>query len=197
MAKTGLRYIVVAKLISAKEGQAPTYEKGMVLGAGVAADITYTINEAKLYANNALKESAKAITGGTINLTLDDLLNEARAYALNVKKIEDGATPTWRTIGKSAPYVGIGFIEERIIDGVTKHLPTWVYKCQFAPQGKSAQTRGENVEFRTTQVNGEMMGVYPDTSGDVTFIDEKEFENGEEATAWINTMAGITTAMEE
>ena len=54
MAKTGLRYIVVAKLISANEGQAPTYEKGMVLGAGVAADITYTINEAKLYANNAL-----------------------------------------------------------------------------------------------------------------------------------------------
>ena len=163
MAKTGLRYIVVAKLIRADAGAAPTYEKGMVLGAGVAADITYTINE-------------------------------ARAYALNVKKVEDRAAPTWRTIGKSAPYVGIGFIEERIIDGVTKHLPTWVYKCQFAPQGKSAQTRGENVEFRTTQVNGEMMGVYPDTSGDVTFIDEKEFENGEDATAWINEMAGITTA---
>lgn len=193
MAKTGLRYIVVAKLISAIDGQQPVYDKGMVLGAGVAADITYTINEAKLYANNAVKESAKAITGGTINLTLDDLLNEAREYALNVKKVEDGEVPIWRTIGKSAPYVGVGFIEERIIDGVTKHLPTWVYKNQFAPQGKSAQTRAENVEFRTTQINGEMMGIYPDTSGDVTFIDEKEFDSGEEATAWINKMANITT----
>lgn len=193
MAKTGLRYIVVAKLLSANEGQAPTYEKGMVLGAGVEANITYKFNETTLYANNARKESMKAITGGTINLTLDDLLNEARAYALNVKKVEDGANPTWRTIGKSAPYVGVGFIEERIIEGKTLHLPTWVYKCQFAPQGKSAQTRGENVEFRTTQINGEMMGVYPDTSGDVAFIDDKEFENGEEATEWINTMAGITT----
>lgn len=193
MAKTGLRYIVVAKLQSAADGQAPVYENGMVLGAGVAADITYTINEAKLYANNALKESTKAITGGTINLTLDDLINEARAYALNVKKVEDGTNVTWRTVGKSAPYVGVGFIEERIIDGVTKHLPTWVYKCQFAPQGKSAQTRGENVEFRTTQINGEMMGVYPDTSGEVAFIDDKEFDNGEEATAWIKQMANITT----
>ena len=195
MAKTGLRYIVVAKLISAEDGQKPVCEKGMVLGAGVEANITYTINEAKLYANNALKESSKAITGGTINLTLDDLINEARAYAMNVKKIEDPEDPEhpiWRTIGKDSPYVGVGYIEERIIDGVTTHLPTWVYKCQFAPGDKTAQTRGENVEFRTTQIAGEMMGVYPDDSGDVAFIDDKEYADGASAMAWIKKMANIT-----
>lgn len=191
MARTGLRYIVVAKLLTAVDNQAPTYDVGMILGAGVAADITYTSNEAKLYANNALRESAKAITGGTISLTLDDIENDARVYALNVKTVEENGKTIYRTTGASSPYVGLGFIEERITAGVTTHIGTWVYKCQFAPQGKSAQTRGENVEFRTTQVNGEMMGIYPDASGDVAFFEEQEFEDGALATAWINSKAGI------
>lgn len=192
MAKTGLRYIVVAKIKSETDGQPPVYEQGMVLGAGIAADISFTINESQMYANNALKESSKSITGGEISMELDDLLAEARAYAMGVSVVEEDDVKTYRTTGKTAPNVGVGFIEERVYNGKTTHLPTWLYKVQFAPGAKNIKTRGENVEFQSTKVTGDMMGVYPDDSGDVAFMDDREYEDGALATAWINEMAGIT-----
>lgn len=192
MAKTGMRYVVAAKMAKENNGALPTYEKGMVIGRGISAEVSLTRTESKLYADDVLAESENAITGGNISIGMDDILEEAQELVFGL--VKTGAEGNYEYDDKAvgAPYVGVGYLQERRYKGAISYLPFWYYKVQFAPMDDRAQTRGENVEWQTTTASGTMMGVVKDASQIATFRTHKVCATAEEAVAWLNQMAGIT-----
>ena len=188
MAKTGMRYVVAAQLKTENIGTLPTYEGGRVVGRAISAEVSLTRTESKLYADDVLAESENAITGGNISIGLDDILEEAQELIFGLVKVGDEYDD--KAVG--APYVGLGYLQERRYKGAVSYLPWWYYKVQFAPVDDRAQTRGENVEWQTVTASGTMMGVVKDDTQIATFRTHKVCQTAAEAIAWLNQMAGIT-----
>jgi phi13 family phage major tail protein len=192
MAKTGMRYVVAAQLKQENEGAMPTYENGMVIGRGISAEVSLTRTESKLYADDVLAESENAITGGNISIGMDDILEEAQELVFGLVRTGEEGSYEYDDKAVGAPYVGVGYVQERRYKGVTSYLPYWYYKVQFAPVDDRAQTRGENVEWQTMTASGTMMGVIKDSSQIAAFRTHKVCATAEEAIAWLRQMAGIS-----
>lgn len=191
MATIGLKYIVFAEIEQETHGQKPTYKPGVVLGRGISMDLSYDQNDSKLYADDVLAESDNSITGGTMTVGVDQFTPEGRVAALGVELVEEDGVSVYRTKGKGAPYGGIGMIEVVRYKGVTSYNPTWIYKTQFGPTGKTMRTKGENIEWQTREAQGDIMGLVIDGSGEPTFIDDASFATEAEAIAWVNKKANI------
>lgn len=191
MAKTGMRYIVAAQLDAENDGQKPTYKDGRVVGRAISAEVTLNRAESSLYADDVLAESENAITGGNISIGMDDILEEAQELIFGLVKTGDEGDYEYDDKAVSAPYVGVGYLQERRYKGVTSYLPWWYWKVQFAPVDDKAQTRGENVEWQTMTASGKMMGVVKDASQVATFRTHKVCATAKEAIDWLNEMAGI------
>ncbi|MBP3657580.1 MAG: hypothetical protein J6K32_12935 [Clostridia bacterium] len=192
MAKTGMRYVVAARLKQENEGALPTYEEGMVIGRGISAEVSLTRAESSLYADDVLAESENAITGGTISVGMDDILEQAQELVFGLVRTGEEGDYEYDDKAVGAPYIGLGYLQERRYKGVTSYLPWWYYKVQFAPVDDKAQTRGEQVEWQTVVASGTMMGVVKDDSQIATFRTHKVCATAAEGIAWLNKMAGIT-----
>lgn len=191
MATIGCRYVVFAPIKTEEHGKAPVYDTGVVLGRSISMDMSYERNDSKLYADDTLAESDNSITGGTMTVGVDQFTPEGRVAALGVELVEVEGQSVYRTKGKAAPYGGLGIIEVQRYKGVTTYNPTWVYKTQFGPAGKSMKTKGESIDWQTREAQGDIMGTYIDDSGEPTFVDDTSFATEAEAIAWINKMANI------
>lgn len=77
MAFVGMKHVVAAPIKTEVAGQAVTYDAGVEIGAAISATVTINRNTEGLYANDALKESDNSITGGTIDLNIDDISDDA------------------------------------------------------------------------------------------------------------------------
>lgn len=192
MAKTGMRYVVAALLSEEKDGQMPAYTGGMVMGRGISAEVSIDRADSKLYADDAVAESENAITGGSISIGVDDILEDAQELVFGLVKRGEEGSYEYDEKAVGSPYVGVGYIQERRYKGVVSYLPYWYYKVQFAPVDDRAQTRGESVEWQTTTASGTMMGIVKDETGVPTFRTHKVCATAAEAIEWLNSMAGIT-----
>lgn len=184
MAKTGLKHIVGAKLNAS--ASPPTYTNGIVVGKAITANVSVEVNEAILYADDAVAESVKAFKSGKITLNTDDLTYEVQGMLL-------GHTVTGDTLRANsndvAPYVGVGFYGAVIREGVTKYRAVWFYKVQFGEFADESKTKGESIEFTTPTIEGTLMTL---PSGD--WKDETTIATEEAALAWLDAKAGIAVA---
>lgn len=194
MAKVGMRYVVAAPLESEPNGQEPTYGTGLIMGRAISADVSLDRLDNALYADDAKAESENSITGGTISIGIDDILEDAQVAIFGVVKSGEGDDAEYIDKGVAAPYVGVGYIQERRFKGVTSYLAWWYYKAQFAPMADSARTKGEQIEWQTTTASGNLMGVYNDATGVASFRTHKVFASAGDAITWLNTKANYTPA---
>lgn len=111
MAMVGMLHPVAAKIATEVEGQALTYDAGMVVGKAISANITFNRNDNPLYADDSVAEEDNGITGGSIEVNTDDLLETVRAYVLGLKAVTEGNTTEYEMTEESAPYVGFGYIQ--------------------------------------------------------------------------------------
>lgn len=192
MAKVGMRYVVVTPLLGETNGQLPTYGEGMIMGRAISADISLDRLENALYADDAKAESENSITGGTLSIGIDDILEDAQVVVFGVVKSGEEGDYEYIDKGVAAPYVGVGYIQERRFKGKTTYLAWWYYKVQFAPMEDSARTKGEQIEWQTTTASGNLMGVYNDNTGVASFRTHKVYDDAGEAMQWLNTMANYT-----
>ena len=120
MAFVGMKHVVAAPIKTEVAGQAVTYDTGVEIGAAISATVTINRNTEGLYANDALKESDNSITGGTIDLNIDDISDDAAEKILGVKKTAgESQNPTvFHETGEAAPYVGLGYYRVRRLNGV-------------------------------------------------------------------------------
>lgn len=160
---TGFSMPFVA-LYSASNGTV-TYSGGIPLARGVSVSLDVEgSSDNDFYADNVLAETdTQAFSNGTVTLTVDGLKAAAR-------KLITGVTTTRSvTVDSSSvefdvyddaqviPYVGVGFVARYMEDGVTTYAPIILPKVKFNPEGLEAETQGEEIDWQTAELEGDIM----------------------------------------
>lgn len=194
MAFVGMKYVVAARIKGdTVAGQMPEYENGMVVGRAIGADVTYNRATNTLKADDVDAESDNSLQGGTLRINVDDMEDEAQAAFLNQEVNENGE---YDELGEASPYIGIGYIRVRRFKGETSYVAYWIFKAQVGINSESAATKQDTIQWQTPTLEGNMMGVQPDSTMKVKFRRRKTFtgETAEQdAYKWLNDLAGIGT----
>lgn len=164
MATIGLSKPYFAKYTN--NGGAVTYSAGALLGKYTELSIELDSQDANiLYADNAAAESDQQFTGGTATVTTDDLRPDVMIPVFGVKAEEithesiTTANPQWIVFDddQNAPYVGLGGVIKKKVDGVIRWVGFVLNKIQFATPAVSAVTQGETVEWQTQELSATIM----------------------------------------
>lgn len=81
------------------------------------------------------------------------------------------------------PFVGVGRIITKVVNGVYKYKAEFLVKVKFAEPSPEEKTKGEEVEFATTEVEGTVMKL-----ADGTWCKSKTFETKEEAVTYLTNL---------
>jgi phi13 family phage major tail protein len=174
MAKIGLKYPVYKSATS--QG---------VIAKAIQADISITVNDVKLYADDAVAESDKSFQNGTITLGIDDLSDIIQKEFLG-HAVDETTGEVTANGNDQNPYVGIGFYGIKKVNGVKKYRAIWLPKVQFGEPEDTNATKGETVEFNTPVLVGTIM---LDDNGD--WKKENTFDTEAEAKTYLDEKAGI------
>lgn len=193
MAKIGLKYPVYA--IYAESGTTVTYSSGAVLAKAISAKINISTNDEKLYADDAICESDKSFASGTVTMGIDDLYDAAKVALLGYIEgsIIDVSASTKELSAPGAatlPYVGFGFYARAKRSNGDKWRAIWLKKVQFGEPSDEFETKGEKTSFKTPEIEGTVM-----VAADGYWKSEGTFDTEAEAISYLNTKAGITSAV--
>lgn len=184
MAGIGLTNIWFGKLTEAQDGT-PSYSDGQKMGKAVSAQVSITNNSAMLYGDDALAESDTSFANGTITLGVTDDDDTVFAPLLG-HTIDDGEVV--KTSSDTAPYVGVGRILTKMVNGVRKYKVNFLYKVKFSEPSNDESTKGETVEFSTPSVEG-IVSTLSDSKG--TWGISKTFSDIDDAISYLKGLLGI------
>lgn len=108
-------------------------------------------NTAELYANDGIAESDYSFKKGTLSLTVADDNDELCAELLG-NTDNDGEVTS--NINDSAPEFGYGHIIPKMVGGARRYKVEFFARVKFTKITSDNKTRGENVEFSTTAIEG-------------------------------------------
>ena len=186
MANIGLTNIWFSKLT--ENAGVPSYEGATNLGKAVSCSVAITNNEAKLYGDDSLAESDTSFASGSITLGVTDDDDTVFAPLLG-HAINNGEVV--KTSNDAAPYVGIGRIVTKMVNGVYKYKVEFLYKVKFSEPSKDENTKGESIEFGTPSIEG-LISSLDDTDG--TWSKTKTFNTKSDALTYLkNLMAASGT----
>lgn len=176
MANIGLSNIWWGNLTEGTDGTA-TYDGAKTLGKAISASVSITNNEANLYGDDAIAESDTSFANGTVSFGVTDdddtifapLLGHTITDGEIIKKTED-----------SAPYVGVGRVVMKMVNGAYKYKAEFLPKVKFSEPSKDEQTKGESIEFQTPTIEGVIA-----TLADGTWNKGKTFDTKAEALTYI------------
>lgn len=194
MAFVGMRHPVVATVATEVAGQALTYNAGMVMGHAIMGNLTITRNQNPLRGDDVEVENDNSITGMSIEMGLDDIMEAVRVYMLGLEAV-DGETNQWNETAAPAPYVGFGYIRVRKKNGITSFQAIWCHKAQFGQTAENSATKGEAIEWQTPTLTGRVMGVYNSSGNEPSFRHIALFATEADAIAWLNTKANMSGGM--
>lgn len=151
MAKIGLNNFRYGILTEAEDGT-PTYDGAKKLRKAISCNVEVEVNEAELYADDGLAESDKSFSKATVTAGIDDDDMEVLADLLGHEySTEDGMV---RKVDDIAPYVGFGRVINKLVDGKPKYKVEFLYKVKFGEPSQEENTKGDSVEFGTTEIEG-------------------------------------------
>ena len=175
MAGIGMYGVYYAKCVK-NEGVTIGYSGGVkMLGKAISANFTPNNPEDNpLYANNGVAENdSSSASGGTLDMTLDRLKQDAAAdlYGLAVEEVTanvggtevTGQALKYRGNEQSAP-VGVAFVRMHQQDGMRKHEVVLYRSVTFGMPNEAAQTMGEAIEWQTPELSGVVQGLEGDGS---------------------------------
>lgn len=193
MAKTGLKYCVFAPITSRPAKSRPVYGTGFVVGRLISANFEVNTSEGKLYADDMLAEYQAIVTDGTITLGTDDLTNEVQVGLLGNRIVTEGGKKVLKKGAlNAAPHGGCGFVKTMTRKGKTSYIARWLLDTVFHEPSDSTATKGDSITFQTPEIEGTFMPV--EGYGDDDYVEEVEFDTYDDAEAWLNTQANISTA---
>lgn len=135
--------------VYAASGGTVTYSDGVALGRGREMTITAESSDDNIfYADNVAAENdGGRFTGGTLSMTIDGLLSATRKLIYGLPTAVDG----WTAYDDDmvVPYVGVGGIIRRMMDGVTTYVPVILTKCRFNIPEDAATTQEESIDWQT------------------------------------------------
>lgn len=184
MARIGLHGLKYAELTD--EADSGSYGTPAVIGKAVGAKLALELNSAELYADNALAESDYTFNKGTLTLTVDDT-DDTTIGTLLGRTLTTGETVRKNT--DTAPYVGVGRVITKLVNGAYKYKAEFLSKVKFKEPAPEDKTKGESVEFATTDLEG---GIATLPNGE--WSRSKTFDTKDEAEAYIDTCFGVAEA---
>lgn len=188
MANIGLTNLWFSNLTEQADGTA-TYDGAKYLGKAVSCSVSITNNEAKLYGDDALAESDTSFASGTITLgTTDD---DDTVFAPLLGHTIDQSGEVVKASTDVAPYVGVGRIVTKMVNGVYKYKVEFIYKTKFSEPSKDETTKGESVEFTTPSVEG-VIAALGDVNG--TWSKTKTFTSKAEALTYLKNLMAASGA---
>lgn len=179
MANIGLTNIWFSNLTEASDGT-PSYDGAKQLGKAVSAAVDITNNEATLYGDDALAESDTSFASGSITLGVTD--DDDTIFAPLLGHAIDAEGEVIKTSTDVAPYVGVGRIVTKMVNGAYKYKVEFLYKCKFSEPSKDENTKGESIEFSTPSVEG-VVAALADVNG--TWSKSKTFDNKSDALIYL------------
>lgn len=208
MAKIGMFFPVAAKIKSYGTDGKPVYDAGIIIGAATLADMSFDTADAELYADDTLVESDTSITGYSGKMGVDNFGSEqsaAKETELSViayltgQEVEtgesaDGYDEKLVYTGALPPYVGLGFIKNKIIRGVKKYEVTWCYKAQFKVPAESDKTKEKGVSYSTSEIDYAGYGIDVSGAEEPQYIERYYCSTKEQAKALLIKLANITEA---
>lgn len=175
MAGIGMYGVYYSKCLKT-DGVTTGYTGGVkMMGKAISASFTpANPEENPLYANNGVAENdSSSASGGTLDMTLDRLKQEAAAdlYGLSVKEVTSTVGSTEVT-GKALKYygneqsapVGVAFVRMHQEDGMRNHEVVLYRSVTFGMPAQDAQTKGESIEWQTPEISGTVQGLEGDGS---------------------------------
>ena len=183
MANIGLTNIWFSNLTEAADGTA-TYDGAKNLGKAVSCSVSITNNEAKLYGDDTLAESDTSFASGTITIgvTADD---DTVFAPLLGHELDAETQEVIKTSNDAAPYVGVGRIVTKMVNGAYKYKVEFLYKVKFAEPSKDETTKGESIEFSTPSVEG-LISSLDDVNG--TWSKTKTFNTKSDALTYLKNL---------
>lgn len=195
MAGIGMYGVYYAKCVK-NEGVTVGYSGGVkMLGKAISANFTPNNPEDNpLYASNGVAENdSSSASGGTLNMTLDRLNQDAAAdlYGLVVEEVTanvggtevTGQALKYRGNEQSAP-VGVAFVRMHQQDGMRKHEVVLYRSITFGMPNEAAKTMGKSIEWQTPEISGAVQGLEGD--GSEPWFESVVFPSQEAALAYIN-----------
>lgn len=151
MAKIGLNNFRYSKLTETSDGTAQ-YAGPKTPAKAISCKVDISTNSATLYADDTLAESDTSFQSGTVTIGIDEDNNEMMAELLG-HQIDEQDEIT-RNANDSAPYVGLGRIVNKMVNGVRKYKVEFLYKVKFQEPSADEATKGESLEFSTFELQG-------------------------------------------
>ena len=177
MAKIGLKNFLYGHLTEETDGSA-TYGEAKKPAKAISCKVDITNNDAKLYADDVLAESDTSFQSGTATLGIDDE-DDATLADLLGHQIVDGEMV--RSSTDTAPYVGFGRIITKMINGSHKYKVEFLCKVKFSEPSQDNTTKGENLEFGTSEIEGTVAslanGDWSKTETFDTYADAQKYLN--------------------
>lgn len=148
-------------------------------GKAVDCKVSIEKNNAELYADDGIAESDYSFKKGTISLTVDEDADVTFAEVLGHTISEDGEM--LRNANDVAPYVAIGRIITKLVNGVKKYKVEFLHKVQFNEPNTDEATKGESIEFGTSAIEGTILKL---ANGDWSLA--KTFTDYDEASTYLD-----------
>ena len=151
MARIGLTNFRYGILTEAADGT-PSYGGAKTPGKAISCNVSITNNSATLYADDTLAESDTTFQSGTVTLGIDE--DDVTTMADLLGHTVDEAGEIVSNANDTAPYVGLGRVITKMVNGVYKYKVEFLNKVKFAEPSQEDTTKGESVEFATTEIEG-------------------------------------------
>ena len=188
MATIGLRYPIWSPYASGGSGAPIVYGTAVTGDSAIEASIIWNRNKNELYADDMVKEYDNSILSGEITFGYDNLSSALKASMLGETETSVGSK-IYEISDAAAPHGGFGYIKVVRSAGVNSYEAYWYHDVQFALDGESAKTRGENIEWQTPTVTGKIYGVDLDGSGKFKFRTVQAFTTYSAAKTYLDNLA--------
>jgi len=190
MAKIGLTNLWWGILTEAADGT-PSYGAATSFGKAVSAKVETTNNDASLYADDVLAESDKTFASAKVTLGVADDDDTVFAPILgHTVSTESGTKGEMvRNANDTAPYVGLGRVITKMVNGKYVYKGEFLYKVKFSEPSQDDATKGESVSFSTPEIEGSASAL---ANGDWSAA--QTFNTKDAAVAWVKGKLGTASA---
>lgn len=182
-------------------GTTVSYATGAVMGKATEANIEIeTTDDNNLYADNAVAETDRSFSGGTLTLSTDDLSQEVSKAILGLTEqaiaeitgiTDEDVQELIYDDTQVTPYLGVGFIIKKKVGGVYKWRGVVLTKVMFSVPSDAATTQGETIEWQVPELTATIMR---DDSATHMWKREATFTTEAQAEAYIKDRLKIPAA---
>ena len=180
MAKIGLTNFRYSILTEGSDGS-PIFDGPHTPGHAISCSVEISNNDATLYGDDTVIEKDTSFQSGTVTMGIDKDDVETMATLLGHTVDEETGVMT-RNANDTAPYVGLGRIITKMINGVYKYTVEILYKVKFSEPSQEDNTKGESIEFGTVEIEGTVASLL-----NGKWSDTKTFDTKADALEFINT----------